>query len=391
MTPQRIAHVFPLDTRHLTRDDQVFSSMLLRRWPLAAVAQSQLARRSTVHLLGPRSRRDSSALLELVIHPSLFSGPRFRDWGDDWSLLLALAVRRLGPSDVCVLHLNDYAAARYAHRAAHRTRVVLVFHGRGLGRADDHLLLADRHVVLHCAAAEGLQELGVPADRVVIMQPSIDTGIFVPGELRGEELVLGFIGRLEGTKGVFEVPRVLAALPKARAELIGPATDEQCEALLAVSRRAGVTERLRLLGELPPEGVAERMRSWRLLLVPSYSEGSPLVVPEAAAARLPVAAVEGVLPRELARHPGIYTGPRHVYRHLVKRALSEERPPFADWVRGHAQAAEEWDALLEDLAPWKPRPPVAVPRVDRLKRFHPLRNAVRRMRRTSTAGANSPV
>jgi len=224
----------------------------------------------------------------------------------------------------------------------------------------------------------------VSPDRIAVMQPSIDTSVFARRAVQPELLVLGFVGRLEGAKGVMEVPRVLAALPHARAELIGPATDEERDVLVNASRRAGVAERLRLLGELPPERVAERMRSWSVLLLPSYSEGFPLVAVEAAAVGLPVAAVDSVLPEELTVQRGIHIGSREEYANVVKGAVEADQPPVAGWVQSHAQAAEAWDALLEELQPFTSRPRIAVQRVDRVKRFRPLRRAVRRVRGNSS-------
>lgn len=123
------------------------------------------------------------AIVEL---PSLAAGPRRRDWGDDWSPGLGRSLSRLGPRDACVIHFNDFAAGRPAQRAAHRARVVLVFHGRGLGSFD----------------------------QVVVLRPSVDRPRFAPGGDRdgGEAVRLGFIGRLEHAKGGFEIPPLLARL-----------------------------------------------------------------------------------------------------------------------------------------------------------------------------------
>ena len=282
-----------------------------------------------------------------------------------------------------MLHLNDYAAARYAHRAAHRTRVVLVFHGLGLGRSDDHLLTADRHVVLRRDAADGLRELGVDSDRIVVMHPSVDKSLFRPATSLTSRPVLGFIGRLEESKGVFEIPRVLQDLPDTTSvELVGTGSPEQVAALWEAASEAGVEERLHWLGELPPEAMADRLRRWRLLLLPSYTEGSPIVVAEAASARVPTVAVEGVLPDEVARRPGIHVGARSSYSALVAAVLADEdRPPPAEWVKSHEDAALEWDTLLESLPQWTQHRLVATPRLERLKRFKPLRRLVRLVRR----------
>jgi glycosyltransferase involved in cell wall biosynthesis len=240
----------------------------------------------------------------------------------------------------------------------------------------------DRHVVLHHAAAEDLRKLGVMGEKIVVMQPSIDAGLFTPASAGPEEAVVGFVGRLEEPKGIAEVPRVLAALPHVRIELIGPSSEEERKALLEAAKSAGVLGRLKLLGEVPPETVAERMRGWQVLLLPSYSEGFPLVAIEAAAARLPVAAVEAVLPDELTRQPGIHTGPRKEYVSVVQRALEAGRSPVARWVQDHTDGAKAWDTLFEDLSVFAPRPRVSVDRFARFRRLHPVRKVGRPIRDT---------
>lgn len=358
----RVAHVFPYDPRHLGQTFERWSSSQLERWPLAAIARSTLAPATSVHVIGAGSRRLGLA----VEHRSLSSGPRLRYWGEDRSLALERAIRTLGPDDVCVIHLNDYRAARLVQHAAARTRVVLVFHGRGLRGWEE----ADRLAVLHRDAAE---TIGAPADRIFVLTPSVERERFVPAhELPGAAPVLGFVGRPERSKGVFELPRVLAHLPEARIELAGPSAGEP-QALLAAAREAGVADRLELIGELEPDALAARMRTWRAVLLPSFSEGYPLTALEACSARLPVVAVEGVLPSELASRPGVITGSRERYAALAAEALAAERPPTADWVLSHEQGAAAWDELLRSLPPWRARLPQSFPRLEGLRRLKPLR------------------
>lgn len=117
-----------------------------------------------------------------------------------------------------------------------------------------------------------------------------------------------------------------------------------------------------MLGELAGNDIARRMREWRLLLLPSYTEGHPIVGVEACACRLPVAAVEGVLPAELEGRPAVA-----VRRGSATRSSSRAcSPPIAahrqtPGVRSHEDAVAEWDALLEALPAWSMRasPPVS--------------------------------
>jgi len=172
---EHVAHVFPYDPRHLGQDVDTWASSQLKRWPLAAVASSRSAARSSVHVIGTRRRELDLGPLKVYVHPSRTSGPRLRDWGDDRSGSLERHVCGMGAADVCVIHLNDYPAARYVHRAAFPARVVLVFHGRGTGQLDAHVETADRIVVLRGdAQARLIDEWGLPPERVLMATPSVD-------------------------------------------------------------------------------------------------------------------------------------------------------------------------------------------------------------------------
>ena len=379
----RILHVFPYDPRHLGQTFTSWAAGQLARWPLAAVARSRLAPQSSVHVIGPRARRMNLRGLEVVEHRALASGPRYRDWGDDWSFALERTLRGLGAADVAVIHLNDYAAARFAHRAAAQARVVLVFHGRGVGSWDEHAAGADLLVVLREDAATELRDRGAGPARIAVVSPSVDRELFHPAAAPpAGPPVLGFVGRLEASKGVLDVPHVLRVLADrgipATVELVGAADAGQRAAVERAAEVAGVRDRLVLLGERAPEDVAARMRAWRALLFPSYTEGQPLTVLEACASEIPVAAVADVLPHELADRPGVATARRGDYADLVYRlVVGGAGSADAGWVLGHDAAAEQWDALIERLPEKPAQARVPVSRSSRVRRFRPARRAAR--------------
>jgi glycosyltransferase involved in cell wall biosynthesis len=391
LTPRHIAHVFPYDPRHLNQTLEGWAASQLQRWPLAAVAASRLAGRSSVHVIGQRNSTLAHHPLRIESHRAVLSGPTWRDWGDDWSRGLEGTLARLQPDDVAVIHLNSYEAARLAQRSAARTRTVIVFHGRGVGPYDTYLSNASELVVLRTDAAEELRAAGAPAERVHLLQPSVDKRLFSPPTKRRQGHVLGFVGRLEPGKGAFELPGVLARVREqgagARIELVGPAPPRAAAELTAASVQLGVAEHLAFLGEAPPPVVADLMRRWRLLLLPSYSEGFAIVVVEAAACGLATAAVTGVLPPELERQAVVSAAPRDEYADLVAGLLSAppvEEPP--KWPMDHAEAATAWDDLLSELPPFRAPRPVAVPRLRRLRRARrAVRNAHRHLRRRQPA------
>lgn len=381
-----MAHVFPYHTRHLGLTPADWAAGQLQRWPLAAVARSRLADRSTVHVIGPRGALPQGLPLKVTVHQSATSGPKWRDWGDDRSATLERALRRLGPDDVAVIHLNDYSAARLAHRAARRTRSVLVFHGRGTGNYDNHVACASRLVVLRQDAADELRVKGAADDAPVVLRPTVDRSRFFPPPTNAfREMAVGFVGRVEPGKGVLELPAVLAFLRERQVqvhlELVGSVREMDHPVLRDAIDSAGVGNALSLVGEKSPAEVADLMRRWRLLLLPSYSEGFSLVVTEALACGLPVAAISGVLPPELEAEPLVATTDRQSYAELVNRLLVAPLATGAPaWVRDHADGGKDWDELLDTLAPFSGCGPVQIDQWGRLRRVRPLRRAVRALR-----------
>lgn len=381
VTPRHIAHVFPYDPRHLNQDLDGWAASQLRRWPLAAIARSSLAGRSSVHVIGDRRSTLAHQPLRIQSHRAILSGPTWRDWGDDWSRGLGEALAQLGADDVAVIHLNGYEAARLAQRAASRTRTVIAFHGRGVGPYDAYLGNASALVVLRDDAATELVAGGAAPERVRLLRPSVDKRLFSPPTGRSSDPVLGFVGRVDHGKGVFELPHVLARLHEkgidARVELVGPAHPRLIAELRAASVLLGVQDHLTFLGEATDQVVADLMRRWRLLLLPSRSEGFPIVVVEAAACGLPTAVVEGVLPGELEGQPIVAAAPRDRYADLVLDLLSV--PPAEDlpqWPLDHATAASAWDDLLSSLPDFRAPQPLFGPRLPRLRR---ARRAARKM------------
>ena len=122
-----------------------------------------------------------------------------------------------------------------------------------------------------------------------------------PWLARGDRAVL-FVGRLSAPKGVYDlfdaVPSVLERHPEANFVLVGVAESDALELVIrAEAERRGIAPRITFLGSLDgPEKAAAFVTS-RIIVVPSWTEGFPLVIPEAMAAGLPVIATAvGAIP-----------------------------------------------------------------------------------------------
>jgi glycosyltransferase involved in cell wall biosynthesis len=113
-----------------------------------------------------------------------------------------------------------------------------------------------------------------------------------PWLARGDRAVL-FVGRLSAPKGIYDlfeaVPQVLARHPEARFVLVGVAESDALEPVVrAEAERLGIGPRISFLGSLEGAEKAAAFVTSQMIVVPSWSEGFPLVIPEAMAAGLPV-------------------------------------------------------------------------------------------------------
>jgi glycosyltransferase involved in cell wall biosynthesis len=117
----------------------------------------------------------------------------------------------------------------------------------------------------------------------------------------GERGVL-FVGRLSAPKGIYDlfdaIPRVIERHPDARFVLAGVAESDAMEPVIrAEADRRGIAHRITFLGSVEGRDKAAAYATCEMLVVPSWTEAFPLVIPEAMAAGLPVIATAvGAIP-----------------------------------------------------------------------------------------------
>src|SRR3954467_2241088 len=117
----------------------------------------------------------------------------------------------------------------------------------------------------------------------------------------GQRAIL-FVGRLSASKGIYDlfeaIPHVVARNPGVRFVLVGVAETDAMEPVVrSAAERLGVTRYIEFLGSLDGRAKGVAFLSSHMLVVPSWTEAFPLVIPEAMAAGLPVIATAvGTIP-----------------------------------------------------------------------------------------------
>ncbi|MDR2373870.1 MAG: glycosyltransferase [Bifidobacteriaceae bacterium] len=168
---------------------------------------------------------------------------------------------------------------------------------------------AARVVTVSAAERDAIvRDYGVAPERVSVVNPGVDPGVFHPGPgpnlealppaLRRPAGHLMMIGRLQPLKGQDLAIRALAELaPGERPALVvtgapGQGHLEYAAALKALAARLGVARDVVFLGVQAPERLAELIRGARATLMPSHSETFGLVAIESAACGTPVIAAD---------------------------------------------------------------------------------------------------
>lgn len=178
------------------------------------------------------------------------------------------------------------------------------------GRAIGRLLMSVAHRVIVLGPSYQ-REMGKAwkRDDLVWAANMADIGLFrdmsretsAPWLAPGERAVL-FVGRLSAPKGIYDlfdaIPRVIERYPEARFVLVGVAESEAMEPVVrAEAESRGIAARITFLGSLEGRDQATAFVTSQMIVVPSWTEGFPLVIPEAMAAGLPVIATAvGAIP-----------------------------------------------------------------------------------------------
>ncbi|MBU0984235.1 MAG: glycosyltransferase family 4 protein [candidate division Zixibacteria bacterium] len=181
------------------------------------------------------------------------------------------------------------------HREQDLAKSSLIYHAiqwaeRATFRRADIILAASRYAA---SLSDGVRQ---PECKVVIARPGLE---LEPAETvrpfdAGRPLRLLFVGECSRVKGLVYLVRALSLLERSKVTLdvVGGASQEQAyfESVLALVEQKHLRNMVTFHGFADREKLMSLYRSADVLIVPSLSEGCPLVVPEAFCYGLPVIA-----------------------------------------------------------------------------------------------------
>lgn len=208
----------------------------------------------------------------------------------------------------------------------------------------------DRWIAVSDAAAQGLIRDGVRRDRVTVIPNGIDAE-----EVRSdagspephEGVRIGFVGRLETVKVPQAMIELANRLPEA--DLVIAGSGSLAEDLADRSRQAGVADRIDFAGFVDP--IEPLLASLDILVVPSLSESSPIVILEAQALGVPVIAtnVGGIPEMVIDGVTGLLVPAQDpdALEAAVRRLLSE--PELRDRIVDDARRRVELESTLERM------------------------------------------
>lgn len=222
---------------------------------------------------------------------------------------------------------------------------------------------ADLIVVDNSLLKDELTALGFDPGKVAVNYPGIDLGRLSsvrPGK-KGYQGV--FIGQLRRSKGIFDLVPIWRAvtrvLPEARMGIIGKGSPEMVRKLTAEIARAGLAERIDLLGYLADEAAWAAIKGSKVFVFPSHEEGFGIAPLEAQALGLPVVAWDlpvfaEIFPQGIVR---IKLGEVELMAAAVVKLLTAgtERQRLVAQALGNARrfsweaAARKQNHLLEDF------------------------------------------
>lgn len=234
-------------------------------------------------------------------------------------------------NSIDILHLHDGGAASVGILAARSAHVPVLVHRRiasplrksRITKLKYNPANIARFVAVSGVVRDVLIQHGIPADRISVVPSGLDI-VMIDRVARPPQdstiISLGTIGKLAPKKGVDLILEAFAIIhnrePRARLTIVGSGPDLQ--QLKDLASKLNIAPFVTFAGERPD--AAALMAGWRLFLFASELEGSPGVLREAMALRVPIVSVDAPGSVELLDHCGVLT-PRGDHRAFAAAAL----------------------------------------------------------------------
>jgi glycosyltransferase involved in cell wall biosynthesis len=184
----------------------------------------------------------------------------------------------------------------------HGSDILTLAHTPGrYGRTVEAMRRADAVIAVSQDLADKVVEMGADLGNVSVIYDGIDPGLFCPGPrdearsrlgITGNDPMILFVGNLVPVKGVGVLIEACAHLARAgqrfRCILIGQGPLRP--ALEAQIARAGLRDVVTLVGPIEHARLPDWFRAADVFVLPSYSEGVPCVLLEAAGCQTPYVA-----------------------------------------------------------------------------------------------------
>ncbi len=272
-----------------------------------------------------------------VSHPIFYYIPKLFRSQSGWFFRASIAretflqIGRHRPEVIlsCWAHPDGWAATSLARRVGLPSVVkvvgsdILIAARSGARRrvVAEGLIGADAVVAVSCDLARHVVAMGVSPERVHVVPEGLDSKRFSPGDqvearrrlnLDPNGPLVLFVGNLLMSKGVGVLIEAMARLSQRDAFtsclLVGQGPDEK--RIRGLIERLGLGRRVILAGSRPHDELPEWYRASDVVALPSFSEGIPNVLREAAACGRPYVATRvGGIPEIAGGHASLLVEP----------------------------------------------------------------------------------
>lgn len=275
------------------------------------------------------------------------------------------------PSCLLVCFAYPDAVAGVALSRALGVPLLIKAHGSDLNVHAAHplhaaqLRWAARHASAVICVSEALErrarELGVPADKLVVVHNGVDLARFAPMPKRDARIATGlpedrrlilFVGNVIKTKGVHELWHAFARLAAQdiELELVVVGDGPELAWLQRQAKSAVLAHRTRLVGRVAHDELGAWFNAADVVCLPSYREGIPNVLLEATACGVPIVATRvGGIPELVTQATGelVEAGDAAALEAGLRSALGRTWDRAA--IAGHA-ARFAWESNIDAMS-----------------------------------------